>query len=161
MCHLCDARNQSSKGIESSDSQAEQSRSQPKFIIIEDEYMPKPHIVIKQDQHVTVAPVESITDVMTLVEKLGKANQEKGVVTLARLTTATGDLAASLVQNDEDLALEVADVIIAALLAADSQGYTAHHITAALNKRFADQFDGAVALTINQALTNAGFKQAA
>ena len=119
----------------------------------------EPKIRIRGASSVTVDPISSIRDLADVTRKFGRIVAADLPGAALKLTTATGDLVASVQQGDtrEGFAEEVADVVIAAFVVASQFGLSADDIKPALQERLRDQASKAIAASVTELLQSRGF----
>jgi len=86
-----------------------------------------PKIRISANTNVTVDPISTFADLLTVSGKLASIEKATPGSTVPKLVTAVGDLSASVVQNGDTLevAEETAGVVVAALGIAAMKGVSA------------------------------------
>lgn len=120
----------------------------------------EPKIRVTGMSAVSVDPVATIDDLTAISGKFGRLVEADLPGAALKLSTATGDLIAS-VSNDfgvEDFAEEVADVLIATFVVATQRGLNADEIKGALNARLREQASEAVAASVQNMLAARGLQ---
>lgn len=120
----------------------------------------EPKIRVNGMSSVAVDPVVTIDDLAAITRKFGRlVNADLSGASL-KLTTATGDLIASVSENFgiDDFADEVADVLIATFVVAAQRGLDADDIKMALNGRLRQQSSEAVANCVRNTLAARGLQ---
>lgn len=120
----------------------------------------EPKIRITGGSAVSVDPVSTIDDLSAVCRKFGRLVDANLPGAALKLTTATGDLIASVSQDDdrESFAEELADVLIAVFVVAPTRGLDANEIKGALQSRLNQQSSKAVADCIRGSLAARGFQ---
>lgn len=120
----------------------------------------EPKIRVSGMSSVSVDPVATIDDLAAIARKFGRLVEADLPGAALKLTTATGDLMASISQDfgREDFAEEVADVLIATFVVAAARGLDADDIKSALNARLRTQSSEAVAKSVSSMLARRGFQ---
>lgn len=118
----------------------------------------EPKIRVTGLSNVAVDPVATIDDLAVVTRKFGRIVQADMAGAALKLTTATGDLIASVQGGDtrEGFAEEVADVVIAAFVVAAERGLDARDIKVALQERLRKQSSDAVADSVRKMLAERG-----
>lgn len=120
----------------------------------------EPKIRVNGLSSVAVDPVVSIDDLAVITRKFGRLVDADLSGAALKLTTATGDLIASVQDGDsiEGFSEEVADVVIAAFVVAAERGLDAGDIKAALQVRLRQQSSEAVANCVRNTLAARGLQ---
>lgn len=120
----------------------------------------EPKIRVAGLSNVSVDPVATIDDLAAVCRKFGRLVDADLPGAALKLTTATGDLIASVSQADdrESFAEEVADVLIATFVVAAERGLDADDIKAALQSRLREQSSKAVADCVRNTLAARGLQ---
>lgn len=118
----------------------------------------EPKIRVAGLSNVTVDPVATIDDLAVVTRKFGRIVQADLPGAALKLSTATGDLIASVLGGDsrEGFAEEVADVVIAAFVVAAERDLNASDLKLALRERLREQSSKAVADSVRNMLAERG-----
>lgn len=118
----------------------------------------EPKIRVTGLSNVAVDPVATIDDLAVVTRKFGRIVQADMAGAALKLSTATGDLIASVQGGDtrEGFAEEVADVVIAAFVVAAERGLNTRDIKVALQERLRKQSSDAVADSVRKMLAERG-----
>lgn len=119
-----------------------------------------PKIRVTGLSSVAVDPVVTIDDLAAVCRKFGRLVEADLPGAALKLTTATGDLIASVSKNFgiDDFADEVADVLIAVFVVAAQRGLDADDIKMALNGRLCQQSSEVVASCVRNTLAARGLQ---
>lgn len=101
-----------------------------------------PKIRINANTGVSIDPIHSIHDLALVTAKFGKLVAADAPGSVMRLTTAVGDLTASVQDGgfgNFDMAEEVADVLIATMVVAASQGINGELLRQVIITRLGEQ----------------------
>lgn len=120
----------------------------------------EPKIRVNGMSYVAVDPVATIDDLAVVTRKFGRIVQADMAGAALKLTTATGDLVASVQGGDtrEGFAEEVADVVIAAFVIAAERGLDARDLKLALQERLREQSSKAVTESVRNMLAERGLR---
>lgn len=120
----------------------------------------EPKIRVNGLSSVAVDPIVSIDDLAVITRKFGRLVDADLSGAALKLTTATGDLIASVQDGDsiEGFSEEVADVVIAAFVVAAERGLDAGDIKEALQARLREQSSKAVAECVRNTLAARGIQ---
>jgi phosphoribosyl-ATP pyrophosphohydrolase len=120
----------------------------------------EPKIRVAGMSSVSVDPVSTIDDLTAIARKFGRLVEADLPGAALKLTTATGDLIASVSEDfgREDFAEEVADVLIAAFVVATQRGLDSDDIIDAVNGRLRQQSSEAVSKSVAAMLAQRGFQ---
>lgn len=116
-----------------------------------------PKIVITGSQKVRVQPFHTIEQFGQLIGKLGRIASANAAGSAMRLSTATGDLIASVQDGHNDIAEEAANVIIAAAIIAIGSGINADQLAEALRAEVERQAGDNLARKMSEVFSDAGF----
>jgi hypothetical protein len=120
--------------------------------------MTHPQIRISGRTDVNVEQIQSFEGLMALTGNFARLQQADPIATALNLAVNAGDLIASARGDfgNEDLADEVADMVISSLVLATLRGLTTAEVLEALRRRFEAQATDAVGTLIQEAMVTAG-----
>jgi phosphoribosyl-ATP pyrophosphohydrolase len=124
----------------------------------------EPLINLNVGHNVTIHPIETLDELTTLAYKFKNLVQAEPTATVCKLATSVGDLSASVLMGGDttdEFAEEVADVVIAAFVAAANYGVNNEELKEALRKRIEKQSNQGVKDAFNSMMERRGFNEAA
>lgn len=116
--------------------------------------VPNPKIYISGSTEVSIDPIRSISDLLCVSGKFGKIVATTPLEAVSVLSTAAGDLSASVLQGDsqEGLAEEAAAVIVAAAVIAAGCGVNSGQLSDAINGYVRDSVKSSLTRSIGAML---------
>lgn len=121
--------------------------------------MNNPQIRVSGAHRVSIDPINSIAELTVIAGKFARIVDAEPAATVCKLSTAVGDLSASVLNGSDttdEFAEEVAGVMVAAAVAAHNYGVTAEQLCEALRRNIAHDASKAITEHMNAALTQRG-----
>lgn len=122
----------------------------------------EPKINIEASTHISVGHVNTLDEMSVIAGKLNGISLDCRLTSLSKLSTAVGDLSASVVGGDdseEEFADEVADVLIGTFTVAAHHSVDPVELRMALQRRLSSHANAGVKAAFNEMMADRGFGQ--